>query len=149
MTNYLAFKMGEVTVGLKFGLPAVRRISEANEKYEVTDDRGIYNTLGAAHIFYAGYLNNCLIKEIDPTMTLVEFVDYVETAFVIREDEPADWQNVLEGVKFFAASFVVKSMVEKAKKKITIQQTDPTQIPGESTSQTGTESNPSATGSSG
>lgn len=150
MTNYLAFKMGEITVGLKFGLPAVRRISESADRYEVTDENGIYNTLGAAHIFYAGYLNNLLVqeKEKEATLTLADFVDYVELAFVTREDEPADWQNVLAAVRFFASSFVVAGMVEKSKKKITVNQEPTPEIPGETTNPTGTESNPSATGNS-
>lgn len=140
--------VGDLRVGLKFGLPSVRKISEAGEKYDILSKDGGYNALGIAHVLFAGYCNNQLVKEQINHLALVDFVDVIEEAFVLKSTEPQKWESILQAMRFFADSFVVKSVIEDAKKKTQQTAPPPKSRRKSTTTRTGTGSKPSATGNS-
>ena len=75
--NYTTINIDEQKIGLKFGMYAARYLSTklSNEfcfqGEEITE-------IGISHVIYAGYLNNCAIKDIKPELTLERVVDFVE-----------------------------------------------------------------------
>lgn len=118
MNNYLEVKIGDKIIGLKFGLPAVRRIWEAQEKYDTNTiiegkDMG-YNALGIAHVFFAAYLNDRISREKMPELEFVFFYDFVEQAFFTRH-QTSDWDLCQEVVRFMGDTF--KVMAESSQKK--------------------------------
>lgn len=120
MTNSTEISIEGKVIGLWFGMPAVRKISEASNLYPVMDADGSYNEFGIAHILLGGYLNERMIREIPPTLELSFFVDYCEKTWISRDVDDlgaANWQQLLDIVNFFSESFLVKSMIEKQKKR--------------------------------
>lgn len=154
MQNFMQIKIGEKIVGLKFGLPAVRRINEMQAKYPLQDlvqedpEIKLYNSLGVAHMAYAGYLNNCMVKEIEPTLTLEYFVDHFEQAFYDQDGQ--EWQDGQEMLEFFSGTMTVKSLLkqikdgEEAEKKSLMEKTTSSRTsPTPEAPSFGTESNSS------
>lgn len=130
MSNYTTYKLGDKTLGIKFGLPALRRMAESFDKYPVVDADGSYNPLGVAHIIYSGYLNNLLIKEQEPDSEVLGLlVDQLEMGWAVRFTEPAAWDEAARVVTFMAESMLVKSLTEDNKKKLTEQTTETMKIP--------------------
>lgn len=151
--------LGEKPIGLWFGMPAIRKVTQMQASHDLIEE-GVYNSLGVAVVVHASYLNYCVVKEEPVTIPFAEFVDHFETAYLTKDDESAEasaaWNAGVEIVKLFSESFVVQSLVEKAKKKglqPEIQQvptpTPTTPIPNDSeTPNTGTGSNNSVTDNS-
>lgn len=118
-------------VGLKFGLPALRRVTEKMKEFELLTE-GRSNDLGMAHILFAGYLNYCIMREEVPVFQLQPFYEYVESA----EDTVESTIELSEAVKSFQESRYVKKAVEGEKKKAMERM---------ETKSTGTTSSPSST----
>lgn len=114
-------------VGLKFGMPAIRRIVEKMQELNLLEGNQA-NELGNTHILYAGYLNFCAMHDHPPTMAFPAFYDYVETA----ADDANRAKELIASLKEFEESRFVKEIVENHKKKVTINPS------------TSTKSNPSA-----
>ena len=123
MSNYAEYIVAGKPVGIKFGMPACRRILSNLDAHEVIKD-GLYMPLGIARIFLAGYENDCQVKERVATLTLEDFNDQVEEALIMRDDEGrgSGWDAVEGVLKCFNDSMIVKSMLDKAKKKMIQQQ---------------------------
>lgn len=120
-------------VGLKFGLPAVRRFFEKAKEYELMKD-GKYTDLGLAHLLYAGYLNLCIMKD---QAAKFQFEDF----YMLLEDATEETRiEVIEAVRSFEESKLIKPLADAA---------DEAQKKKAEMSQTGTQSNPSVLEKSG
>lgn len=75
--NYTTINIEDKEIGLKFGMYAARYLSTklTNEFCFQNDE---ITEIGISHVIYAGYLNNCAIKDIKPELTLERVVDFVE-----------------------------------------------------------------------
>lgn len=118
-------------VGLKFGMPAIRRIVEKMQEVKMLDG-DLANDLGVVHVLYAGYLNHCAMRDTVPDLAFEAFYDYVETA----PDSLETFVELKTAVTEFEESRFVKVIVDKDKKKVTTDHS------------TGTKSNPSVSESS-
>ena len=78
--NYTTITINDQKVGLKFGMPSFRYLSEKFKEGISYNDREI-NEFGISQIIYAGYYNNCLVKEILPEIKFEQIVDFVESNF--------------------------------------------------------------------
>ena len=107
-------------VGLKFGMPAVRRFFEKTMQYELMTDNK-YTDLGLAHLVYAGYVNWCIMKD---QATELKFEDF----YTLIEDADEETRvEVIAAVKAFEESKLIKPLADAAdeaqKKKAEISQT--------------------------
>lgn len=66
------------SLGLKFGLPALRRIQSKLGLTEFSDEISLTLKM-CLDILYSGYLNYCLAKGVDPEISSEEIYDYLET----------------------------------------------------------------------
>lgn len=102
-------------VGLKFGMPAVRRFFEKAKGLDLMLD-GRYTDLGLAHLMYAGYLNYCIMKDQPPHIAFDAFYDLLENPGEKTREE------VYEAVRAFEESKFIKPLVdakeEEEKKKV-------------------------------
>lgn len=95
-------------VVLKFGMPALRRIVEKMQQYQlITGDQ--YNELGISHILYAGYVNHCAMKDIPPAMEYERFYSFVEDA------DGDVVQEIVSAIRSFEDSKHVKEAFDKKK----------------------------------
>lgn len=102
--GYIAIEINGEQIGLKFGLPCVTRLEE---KSSVMKEKGMW----AAYLLYYGYLNNCLIKEVEPTKNLEFFTDYTDASIV---DEKTN-AELLKVIECFNESKLIKGLKEKNK----------------------------------
>lgn len=75
--NYTTINIENEKVGLKFGMYSARYLSSKLINGFCFEGESI-TEIGIAHVIYAGYLNNCAIKDIQPTLTFERVVDFVE-----------------------------------------------------------------------
>lgn len=112
--NYTKLTINQTEVGLKFGMHSARYLSEKLANGFCFAGEQI-TEIGIAHVIYAGYLNNCAIKDIHPELTFEQVVDHVESC--IGNDDKV---NALAGViKVWTESQIVSQSVEDTKKKTT------------------------------
>lgn len=97
-------------VGLKFGMPAVRRFFEKSKEVLLMAD-GNYTDLGLAHLTYAGYLNFCIMKDRIPAIEFESFYDLLENPGEQTKDE------MISAVRIFEESKFVKPIVDEKKKE--------------------------------
>lgn len=113
--GYTTIEIAGEKIGLKFGLPAVRQISEKLSTSELISNNQ-YNEVGIAHIIYAGYCNWCIVKDTAKEKQFEFFYDFVEDAAINGNIQPLQ-----EAVKCFEESKFLKQVTEKvdegAKKK--------------------------------
>jgi hypothetical protein len=83
--NYCTITVNEQTIGIKFGMASFRYLSEGKFVEGKSFDSNGLNEIGISHILYSGYYNNCIVKEIIPSLNFEDFVDYVETAMLNKE----------------------------------------------------------------
>jgi hypothetical protein len=131
MNGYINININGQTVGIKFGYLAIKEFSLAAEKKKAVyydksknekgEDVEQLSFLGIAKLIHAGYKNNCELKEVDPTLTLEDFNEWVEGAISNEETQ----KQLTETLTVFAQSQYVKTLSEKngneteeAKKKI-------------------------------
>lgn len=77
--NYTTLEINGQVTGLKFGMHSARYLSQKLDNGYCFDGDSI-TEIGIAHVVYAGYLNNCAVKDIKATLTFEEVVDFVETS---------------------------------------------------------------------
>jgi len=100
-------------VGLKFGMPALRRIVEKMQQFDLLEGDAS-NDLGVVHILFAGYLNYCAMHDTASVLAFDAFYNYVETA----PDNPDTVSELRSAVKEFEESRYVKAVVGNHKKKV-------------------------------
>lgn len=103
-------------VGLKFGMPAVRRFFEKT-KDQTTENPlligGQYTDFGLVHLLYAGYVNDRLMKDQPVALPFEAFYEFIESA----ADEGQSKEEVLTAVGAFEASRYVKPIVAEIEEK--------------------------------
>jgi hypothetical protein len=77
--NYTTITINNEKIGLKFGMASFRYLSEGKFVEGKSFQNNIITEIGIAHIIYSGYMNNCLVKEIEEKYSFEFFVDLVES----------------------------------------------------------------------
>jgi hypothetical protein len=114
MNGNCEIRINGQTVGLKFGLPAMSIIHKKTALIENLDD-AVVNQVLVAHILSAGYINHCIIKEIEPTLEFESFVDFVEEGG-INESVGEDLKKVMKvfnEAKEVRAAKITSAITEK------------------------------------
>lgn len=75
--NYTTITFNNETIGLKYGMASLRYLTDKFDNNSSFINNEL-TEIGIAHILYAGYYNNCLVKNIDTKITFEEFVDWIE-----------------------------------------------------------------------
>ena len=119
--GYTQIKIDGVAVGLKFAYPAIKWFTEASltpagkELYFTQTEKpeeSSFTVEGLAKLIECSYKNNCLIKEVEPSIPYEKFYDYVEAA-----QQPGEEQTeVLKTLEVYAGSTVMKKVIEYQKK---------------------------------
>ena len=110
--NYTTIQINDTNIGLKFGMHSARYLAEKLQNpYCFQGDE--ITEIGIAHVLYAGYINNCAVKDIAPSLTFEGVVDFVESC-IGDSDKAAALTNV---IKVWSESQIVKTATEEAKKK--------------------------------
>lgn len=104
MKNYCTIFIDGQIIGIKFGIPAIRQLSDKN--ILLGDSRDNYTELGLAHVLYAGYCNNNLIKGVQDEFDIYAFVEYVEDCILTKQTD-----DLLNMLQVFNTSKVVKELV--------------------------------------
>jgi hypothetical protein len=76
--NYTTITINDTKIGLKFGMASFRYLQSRFIEGIAFNDDGL-NEIGISHIIYSGYFNNCLIKDVDPSLSFGEIVDWIES----------------------------------------------------------------------
>lgn len=76
--NYTTLTINDEKIGLKFGMASFRYLSEGKFIEGKSFQNNIITEIGIAHIIYSGYMNNCLVKEIEELYSFEFFVDFIE-----------------------------------------------------------------------
>lgn len=117
MNGYISIEIDGQPVGLKFAYPAIKGFIEAsfNKPGIYTDgtEAGNLTLEGIAKLMQQGYINNCIIKEVEPTLTYEAFYNWMEEANETEEGRA----KMGEVLKIFADSYTTKRMVESVQKK--------------------------------
>ena len=113
--NYCTLTINGQKVGLKFGMASFRYLSDGKLVEGKSFNKNELNEVGIAHILYSGYYNNCLVKDVEPSLTFEDFVDYIEQMLVNKI--PLD--EVTNAIKVWADNDFIKQtqVVEEPKKK--------------------------------
>jgi hypothetical protein len=75
--NYTTITINDQKVGLKFGMASFRYLQDKLVEGKSYQDGNI-NEIGIAQIIYSGYFNNCLVKDVEPTIKVEDVVDWIE-----------------------------------------------------------------------
>ncbi len=121
MKGYCEFTIQGEKVGLKFGLEAFKIFSIKASIFKLFDTTNrMYNETGLATILYAGYANNCLIKQ-----ELEKFI--FEYLYEVIEDDMyvgSLREDVVNAVTVFSESRFVKKAIDDLKE---VQEEDDTE----------------------
>lgn len=113
--NYTTINIENKEVGLKFGMYAARYLSSKLTNGFCFEGESI-TEIGIAYVLYAGYLNNCAIKDIKPELTFERVVDFVEECSK-DADKVATLTDVIK--VWTDVQFTPKESTEVTKKKRT------------------------------
>ena len=112
--NYTTITINGETIGLKFGMPSFRYLENKFVEGKSFTNNQI-NEIGIAHIIYSGYMNNCILKDVDLKYNLEFFSDWIE-ANLKNNESINDITNV---INFWANNDFIKNNLPEtnAKKK--------------------------------
>lgn len=96
-------------VSLKFGMYSFRVISERLEKSKGYDE-GTLNETGISIVLYAGYLNDRVLKDAEPQITLEDFADFVESALI-----NGDKDQITKAIECWTQSQFMQTTIAKNK----------------------------------
>lgn len=111
--------INDKAIALKFGMYSFRIISEKFDKTKAYSGDTL-NELGIAIVIHAGYLNHCVVKEIEPEISFEDIVNYVDER--VFGEKSGDKSDIEKAIKQWAESQVMKKVAEvseDAKKKQT------------------------------
>src|SRR5581483_6907494 len=109
MNGYTTITINGQIIGLRFGMPAVKRISE-KVKFKEGEE---YTEADFSQFLYAGYLNNCLVKEMEPTLCYEDFYNFAEEAFYTKKDV----EGISKVITCFNESRIMKAAIGEGEKK--------------------------------
>lgn len=133
MNGYTRISINGEAIGLKFSMPAIGKIQALGGGLDLTSTETMV-TLGMAIIIYAGYWNNCLLKNIIPKHDLEFFSDAIDDAFLAGEEALQQYQDAM--TVFNESKFIKQKLGEKEDDKKKAEENGP-----------GTKLSPSVTGS--
>lgn len=114
--NYCTLTINGQKVGLKFGMASFRYLSDGKLVEGKSFNKNELNEVGIAHILYSGYYNNCLVKDVEPSLTFEDFVDYIEATLVNK----GGLEEITNAVKVWADNdFIKQTQTETEPKKKT------------------------------
>lgn len=132
--GYCAIEINGKSIGLKYGMVANRLFFEEMSKNPSMMTGETINEIGVAHLIYAGYQNNCIVKGIEPELKFHFFMEWVEEALV----DPKIKQTLETVSKCYADSRFTKKCVEEVNERVEDLKKKIQEL-------TGTTSNPTAT----
>lgn len=110
--NYTTITIEGQEIGLKFGMFSAKYLqTKLNNGFCFIGDE--ITEIGIAHVLYAGYLNNCAIKDIKPELTFEGVVNFIEGS-IKDADKVTALTNV---IKVWSEVQFAKSEVTKEPKK--------------------------------
>ena len=110
--NYTTITINGEKIGLKFGMASFRYLAEKFDKKKSFVNQAL-TEIEISHILYSGYYNNCLVKEVEPTLTFENFVDYIEMNMLNEEV----LTNIKEAIELWSKNDFLKTQGEEPKKK--------------------------------
>lgn len=114
--NYTTLTINGEKIGLKFGMASFRYLSEGRFKEGKSFAHDQLTEIGIAHIIYSGYMNNCLVKEIEETYNFEFFVDYLENN-ISNEKFLEEIKSIID---IWSKNDFIKGQEEKPTKKKTL-----------------------------
>ena len=111
MAGYTTITVKGQEIGLRFGLPAIKRISDKINLLAGTEEITL-NLMSMVHIIYAGYLNDCLASDKKETIPFEDFYALVEDAAIAN-----DLTEVKRVIEVFAGSKEVKEVTIEGKEE--------------------------------
>jgi hypothetical protein len=111
--NYCTITIKDQTIGLKFGMASFRYLSEGKFQEGKSFVGDGLTEIGVAHILYSGYYNNCIVKDVEPSLTFSDFVDYVEGLLVSNSDST----ELNNAIKVWTNNDLIKKSTETDPKK--------------------------------
>lgn len=122
MKGFIEINMNGSPVGLRFAYPAHKRFAEALEKkpdlYFIDDeDNKVKMTIeGLAKFIQCGYLNQCDVREVEPTLTYEDFFNYADEA----EESEEIKEEIGRVIECWSQTRYAKKMAEVEEKKSAI-----------------------------
>jgi hypothetical protein len=120
MKGYIQIDIGGKAIGLKFAYPAIRLFGEAvlkmgsfyfTEKNEMTVE-------AIAKFIQCGYINNCMIKEVEPELKYEDFFNWTEEGLSVPERvEDINKILICYSETEYSKKIVESTTPEKKKKK--------------------------------
>lgn len=115
MNGYCEFEIKGEKVGLKFGMIANQRFLEKAKSFTffetMSDGQRTLTVLGIAHVLYAGYVNNCYIKEQVTKHTFEDFFELIEDDFFVGKLR----ESVSNAIKEWSESRYIKQLIDDSK----------------------------------
>jgi hypothetical protein len=111
--NYCTITINDQKVGLKFGMASFRYLSDGKLVEGKSFVKNELNEVGIAHIIYSGYFNNCLVKDVEPSLTFEDFVEHIEQVLVSK----GDLQEITNAIKIWADNDFIKATQVKDEPK--------------------------------
>lgn len=108
--NYTQITINGKLVGLKFGMYCTQLFYEVIESGKKVMIGDTVNELGITYLLWFGYLNNCEVKQVDPSLTFEDFYNVVEESASGNEE-------ITKALDCWSNSQPVQKAVEEAKKK--------------------------------
>jgi len=105
--NYITITINDQKVGLKFGMASFRYLSEKFVE-GISFKNGEITEIGISHLIYAGYYNNCLVKDVITEITLEQIVDYVE----LNIKNETFFNEIKDVLKVWGDSDIIKKSAE-------------------------------------
>lgn len=126
MNGYITITVEGSLTGLKFAYPAIRLFLEAmadkGQFYYTENDNGEVSSMtleGLAKLIQCGYINNCMIKEVEPDLKYEHFYNWVEKS----ETDESVKQAIQDVLTCYAetqyAKRIEKAAAELEKKNLT------------------------------
>jgi hypothetical protein len=112
VNGYVRISINGSECGLKFGHLAHKSFWEVAESrwnvYSGTKET-LFSQYGWAKYFHCAYVNNCVLKEIDPVFSYEDFVEWVEAAV----NDPAVMGEVQKAVKGWEEAETTQDIIRK------------------------------------
>lgn len=110
--NYTRLTINDREIGLKFGMYSARYLSDKLSNGYCFVGENI-TEIGIAHVLYAGYLNNCAVKDQPAELTFEQIVEFIEASLT---NQPV--MDAIAGViKVWSESQLIKQATEPETKK--------------------------------
>lgn len=113
--NYTTITINDTKLGLKFGMASFRYLQTRFIDGVSFNNDGL-NEIGISHIIYSGYYNNCLIKDIEPSLSFGDIVDWIESNLK-NEDTLEEIKKVVN--LWSESDFIKNTQIEEQPKKKT------------------------------